>query len=180
MTNQAEEYLQKVLEGLSRLPESDRNEIIKEIRNHIYEALNRQEPEQTVLAKLGSPLKLAQSYVNVYELNNNHFNIKYFAGIMSFYFSAGMSGIFVVPTLFLVAIVFALMPVFLLGYSVIGLFFNIPGLTFGFMTLTGFPQLTASIIASPILLIIAFQCWKLLKKYLSYIANRYQSIRLSK
>ncbi len=181
MTNVVENYLQNVLEGLNRLPESDRNEILKEIRNHIYEAINRREPEQTILARLGSPLKLAQSYVNAYKLNYGNFSIKYFLSMMSFYFSAGMTGIFVVPTLFLISIFFPIIAAVVLVYSVIGLFFDIPGvISLGFVTFTGFPQLIASIIVSPILFIIGVQCWRSLKKYLLYISNRYQSIRLNK
>ena len=54
--NEKEKYLQRVAAGLSKLPQEEKDEILSEIRNHIYESVNRQENEQIVLNRLG-PLK---------------------------------------------------------------------------------------------------------------------------
>jgi len=186
--SKVEKYLQNVAAGLSRLPENDKNEIIGEIRNHIHEAESRQEPVEAVLDKLGSPQKLAQSYINIHNANSGDMGFDSVWKSMVEFLPVGLS-IFVVPILFLGSLGFLLSAVFLIGYSILDLFVNLPG---GILQITdatgetlvvGFSGIPAVAIASVIALIVfgfSLLCWKLLKKYLVSVSQRYQKLRMEK
>jgi uncharacterized membrane protein len=175
--SEIEKYLQKVSAGLYRLPENERREILSEIRNHIHEAVNRQEPIQSVLDRLGSPIRLAQSYAGIYNIESG---ISIWRD-MAFFFSAGLASYVVIPTLFIVAVTFPLTAVYTIGYSILDLFTDLPGdgveMWYG-LTLTGFPAVIASVIIGAILFVIGILCWKLLKRYLTFISLRYKKFRM--
>lgn len=181
MTERTNKYLDEVARGLSKLPESERNEILNEIRNHIYEALQRQEIEEKVLDRLGSPTQLAQSYTTISDLDNGHFAVKDVWGNMGFYFSTGLSGVVIVPTLLLIMVGFVLFAIGAVGYSIAGIFMNLPGvITFGNITFSGIAQFVVSIPSCIVLLMGAHFSWKQLRKYISKIANSYQHKRLNR
>jgi len=181
--SEVEKYLRKVSAGLYRLPESEQSEILSEIRNHIHEAESRQEPVQTVLERLGPPLRLAQSYANIHniESGNTDFNIW---RDMAFFFSAGLASYVVVPTLFIMAVTFPLTAVLTVALSILDFFIDIPwhdGVTFFSDTVhTGFPALVMSLILGVVLFFGGIFCWKLLKKYLAFISLRYKKFRMNK
>ncbi|MCL2217839.1 MAG: DUF1700 domain-containing protein [Defluviitaleaceae bacterium] len=180
--SEMEKYLQSVSAGLNKLPENERNEILAEIRNHIHEAINRQEPINVVIDRLGHPLRLAQSYANIYniESGNKDFNIW---RDMTFFFSAGLASYVVVPTLFLMAVVLPLTSIFMVGYTLLDLFIDLPGdnlnveMWYG-LTLTGFPAIIVTLVFGVIFFIFGILCWKLLKKYLAFISLRYKKFRI--
>jgi len=198
--NEAEKYLQKVSAGLYRLPENERNEILREIQSHIHEAECRQEPVQAVLSKLGSPLKLAQSYVNISNIESGDMSLSSILNGMAFYVSAGFSGIFIVPTLFTATFAFLLVAVIFVGYSIIDLFADLPG-GIGYdiseahanvgliidvfssdsaVVFSGFTAVGVALIIALFCFGIAWLCWKGLKKYLSFVSRRYQKLRMIK
>jgi len=186
-----EMYLKKVSTGLYRLPESERDEILGEIRNHIYEAVSRQEPVGDVIAKLGSPLKLAQSYVSIHNINHNEISFGSILGSMAFFVSAGLSGLVIIPTLFILAAAFFFSAIITVGYSIVDLFIDLPG-GIGYIRLdhaygvyesvifTGFPAVLVALGVSLIFSGLAYGCWKLLKKYLSFVSLRYQKLRIAR
>jgi len=180
--NDVEKYLKKVSAGLYRLPESERNEILSEIKNHIHEAENGQEPVQVVLDKLGSPLKLAQSYVNIYNIDSGDMSFSSVLGNMAFFISAGLSGIIVIPTLLAIIVGFLLSAIFAIGYSVLDLFIDFPGdggiMLGGEEPLTGFTAVLVALIAGVILIILAYLGWWILKKYLFFVSQRYKKLRM--
>lgn len=198
--NEVEKYLQKVSAGLYRLPENERIEILGEIRSHIHEAECRQEPVQAVLNKLGSPLKLAQSYVNIHNIESGNMSIGNVLNNMAFYVSAGFSGIFIVPTLFTATFAFLVAAVTFVGYSIVDLFTDLPGgigfdisatdMNFGLIfggfssdsavVFTGFTAVVVAFVIAVFCFGIAWLCWKGLKKYLSFVSRRYQKLRLIK
>ena len=196
--NEAEKYLEKVSTGLYRLPENERNEILGEIRSHIHEAESRQESVQEVLNKLGSPLKLAQSYVNIHNIESGDMNFDSILNNMAFYISAGFAGIFVVPTLFTATFTFLFCAVAFVGYSIIDLFADLPGgigydisattMSIGFVmgrfssdnavVFTGLVAVGIALIFALFCFGMAWLCWKGLKKYLSFVSRRYQKLRM--
>jgi len=179
MTSEIDKYLQRVSARLNRLPVSDKEEILEEIKNHVHEAVSRQEPLQNVLDKLGSPSKLAGSYTAIYDLEKSHFN--YVLYNISFFLSTGITSVIVIPLLFILSILFGIAAVVSLIVSVAGMFIDIPGgIVLNSMSFTGFSQLIVAIISSVILIILAFLFWKSLMKYLTYVAKRYQRIKLNK
>jgi len=189
--NEMEMYLNKVSAGLYRLPESERNEILSEIRSHIHEAVSRQEPVQDVINKLGPPLKLAQSYASLHDINNDEVSFGSIWGSMAFFISAGLSGMVIVPTLFVLSLSFMFSAVVTVGYAIVDLFIDLPGgigaYTFDFshgtyegVMFTGLPALAVALGISLIFVWLARICWKLLKKYLAFVSRRYQELRIIK
>ena len=182
--NDMEKYLQKVSAGLYRLPENERDEILGEIRNHIHEAVSRQEPVQDVINRLGPPLRLAQSYVSIHNVNNDNMGPSNVWRDMAFFFSAGLASYIVVPTLFITALTFMATAIGMIGFSIFSLFIDFrfyDGIhLWGETSLTGFPAVIASIIFGVIFFFIAYGCWKLLKRYLAFISTRYQMFRMRK
>ena len=174
---ETEKYLNEVAAGLYRLPEHEKTEILNEIRSHIHEAVSQQESEQTVLDRLGSPLRLAQSYVSLSNIESGQNILSTFA----FYFSAGIATIVVVPSLFFTALSLVISAVAILGYSIVRLFVILPyPMRFWEVEMSGIPAVIASVVIGLIHCVIALLCWKLLKKYLAFISLRYQKIRLTK
>lgn len=179
MTSEIDKYLQKVSAKLNRLPASEKEEILNEVKNHIHEAVSRQEPLQNVLDKLGSPSKLAGSYTALYDLEKSPSN--HALHNVSFFLSTGLTSVIVVPLLCILPILFIIAAVVSLVISVAGLFMDIPGgIVLNSVTHTGFSQLSIAIISSVILLSLALLLWRILIKYLTFVAKRYQRIRMKK
>jgi len=177
--NDVEKYLNKMSAGLYRLPESERNEILSEIQNHIYEAESRQEPVQAVLDKLGSPLKLAQSYINIHDIDSGNMSFRSILSNMAFFISAGLSGVFVLPTLLITTFTFLISAVGIVGYSIIDLFIDLPGsiMLGDEVVLTGFSAVIVALLVGVILAILAYLSWWTLRKYLLFVSQRYQKLR---
>ena len=179
-----EKYMQKVAAGLHRLPEADRNEILTEIANHIHEAQSRQEPIEQVLTKLGSPLALAQSYASIYNIENREMSLKYIINNIAFYFSAGISGCFIIPSLFIMALTFPLASLAAVGAAIADIIFDLPiegTVNLGpNIILSGFPALIATLVICIPLSLLGLLCWKGLKKYLRFVSMRYQKLKMNK
>ena len=180
--NDMEKYLRKVSAGLYRLPENEKNEILREIQSHIYEAESRQEPVQVVLDKLGSPLKLAQSYVNIHSIDSGSLNFRSVLSNMAFFMSAGLSGVFVLPTLLIMTFTFLISAIGIVGYSIINLFIDLPGniMLGDGVILTGFSAVIVALIVGAIFAILAYLSWWTLRKYLLFISQRYKKLRMLK
>jgi uncharacterized membrane protein len=158
--NDMEKYLQKVSAGLYRLPESERSEILGEIRNHIHEAVSRQEPVQDVINRLGSPLRLAQSYISIHSVNTDELGLSNVWRDMAFFFSAGLASYIVVPTLFISALTFVTAAVGVVVFSILDFFIDIPiydGIhLWGETVLIGFPAVAVSAILGLVCFFIAY------------------------
>ncbi|MCL2549876.1 MAG: DUF1700 domain-containing protein [Methanimicrococcus sp.] len=179
-----EAYLKKVSDGLYQLPDSERNEILGEIRNHIHEAVDMQEPVQAVIDKLGPPQKLAQSYVNIHYINRSNMSFSGVLNNMVFFLSAGLSSLIIVPTLISFILLFLLIASASISVGILGLFTDLPSNT-GIMIgseepLTGFTALIAGLILCVIFFLLSYLSWKLLKIYAIFISRRYQKLRMGK
>jgi len=179
---ETEAYLKKVSDGLYKLPENERNEILGEIRNHIHEAVNMQEPVQDVINRLGPPLKLAQSYVNIHNINRGDMNFGSVLSGTAFFLSAGLSGLIVVPTLVGLILLFLLIAAIIIGTGILGVFIDLPDaiIIIGEETLTGLPALIVCLILAIIFAFLGYLSWKLLKVYLVFISRRYRKLRMGK
>ena len=178
MDKSIDAYLEKVSRGL-HLSEADKTDVIGEIRNHIHEAVNRQEPLESVLKKLGEPYKLAKAYNHSYKLANDEFRLSDILNSIAFYSSVAITGMVVVTVLPILTITFVLTSVFIIGISIT----NLIGLTnlpfnIGFMPVTGWPQIVMAVVISALFLLIARASWSGLKKYLKYVSNNYHKRRV--
>lgn len=171
-------YLEKVSKAL-HIPEMDKNDVISEIKSHIYEALNRQEPLETVLKNLGEPYRLAKSYNHSYQLENGEFKFSDIFNNIAFYSSVALSGMFVVTILPTVTVTFALTAIFIFGLAIT----NMIGITnmpfnIGMMPVTGLPQVIMAAVIGIILLLVAYASWSGLKRYLKYVSTNYHKRRI--
>ena len=178
--NEAEKYLQRVSAGLYRLPDDEKKEVLSEIQTYINDAVKGQEPIQTVLDRLGPPLRLAQSYVSIHNVDNDNIGVNTVVGNIAFYFSAGLASIIILPILFFTAFALILSSVIVVAYAVLHLFFNLPGgsIDLGAWSFTGIPAVIVAIICGVIFFYLAYLLWRLLRKYIAYISLRYQKRRL--
>lgn len=178
MDRDIELYLEKFSNGL-HLFEMDKKDVIEEIKNHIFEAVSRQEPLGQVLAKLGDPNKLAKSYNHSYKLENDEFKASDILSNLAFYSSVAFSGMFVVTILPVISFTFVLTSIFTIGISItnnIGMT-NMP-FNLGFTPVTGLPQILMALIISIILLLIARASWIGLKNYLKFVSTNYHKRRV--
>jgi len=175
---QIDKYLSEVSNGLN-LTKYDKSDVVEEIKNHIYESLNRQETLENVLVKLGEPNKLAKAYNHSYSLENNKFGLSDIFGSIAFYSSVAISSMIVITVLPVVSIVFVLVSVFITGIAItnnIGLT-NMP-FNIGFMPVNGFLQIILAVAVSIVLLLIARISWRGLKKYLKTVSVNYHKRRI--
>ena len=174
-----EQYLQEVSKGLSGLPLQERQDILKEIENHIHEALSRGDALEEVLRRLGPPDILAQSYTQGHVLNKGRLRLRDVISGFAFYSTAALSAIIIVPTLGICAVAFLLSAVVVLVMGILGGIglIAVP-FTFGLMLLTGIPQLLMGIVGSVVMLLLAILMWWLLRAYIRSVSARYRKRRL--
>lgn len=172
-------YLDKVGSGLL-LPEDEKNDILDEIKSHIYEAVNRGETLKNVLIKLGAPQKLAKSYNHSYKLENNQFKFSDILSSLAFYSSVALSGIFVISVLPIVTVSFVFCVVIILGVTALNMIgiTHIPFTIAPNILVTGWPQVGIAVVVSAILLLIARASWLGLKKYLKFVSTNYHNRRV--
>lgn len=183
MNNEAEKYLQEVNNGLSNVPKQDREDILLEIKNHIYEATQKGDAVDQVIYRLGPPIKLAKAYSFGYNVEHKKLKISDVLNSFAFYGLAGLSGIFVVPALSIMAITFLMCSVFLPGLAItnfIGIT-NIPMLVFGDNSIPpGILQLALSILIGVLFIWLTLLCWRGLKKYIKKVSEKYRKLKLDK
>lgn len=74
-------------------------------------------------------------------------------------------GTIVNPILFILQIMFAVAAVILLGYAVVGLFVELPGVVSLFSTeLTGFPRFITTVGCCVLFIVLAYLCRRTIKK----------------
>ena len=180
-----ETYLDTIDKHLKPLPTSERVDIVKEIKSSILEMKQSNLSTEQILDKLGSPKEMANAYLENLISSNNGFNYKKYLAVIAFYSSIGFSGLFVIPTLAIVAPVFifcgAISPVFgvikLLGYL---LHFNVSFVIFQFGSVELHPILgfLFSIITGIILYKLGRGSWNLLLKYIHRVSQKKKDLSL--
>ena len=182
MNHEAEKYLKSFSEKLRGISGEERDSIVLEIKNHIYESINQQKSADSVLNKLGNPEKLAKAYTVEYQLTNK--TIKFSAIFDSLLFGlTGITGIILIPTLLIISLEFTLLGLGITGIAIT----NAMGLTSiplmvinSNYQLTGFAQLISSFFVTILLICLSAGFFKLIQKYCKYISGRYHKIRLNK
>ncbi len=102
-------YLQETRKYLKRIPEPGRTDIIKEIESEIYELQNAGGTPGEITNRLGNPKDLAKAYITGLLEEEKGFSFKKFMAVCAFYSAAGLSGMFVIPVLGIIAPVFIAM-----------------------------------------------------------------------
>ena len=102
-----EAYLEKVEKCLKPLPSSERVDIVKEIKSEMLE-LQAEGKTAEVVARLGKPGELAKAYLSDLITKDTSFSWTRVLALCAYYSVAGLSGLFVIPTLIICAPVFML------------------------------------------------------------------------
>lgn len=179
MNATSEKYLKTFRANLRDIPEDEKIDIINEIETHINAGIDKDEPIETILSKLGKPATLARSYTNEYLLNSGIARPSLIFSIF-FYGFAGLTGIVVVPTLAICAATFAFCGIVipLVGVT------NLLGITrFPYMMVGGYivppvPAFIIGTIVGVLLLFVGILCWKCLQKYCRFISGTYHKMRV--
>lgn len=174
-----ETYLDTIDKHLKPLPTSERIDIVREIKSSILEMKQNNLSTEQILDKLGNPKEMAKDYLENLISKNNGFNYRKYLAVISFYSLIGFSGLFVIPTLAIIAPVFifcgAITPIFgvikLLGYL---LHFDVSFVMFQLGSVELHPILgfLFSIITGIILYLLGRGSWNLLLKYIHGVSKK--------
>ncbi len=173
------DYLEKIDKYLKPLPVSDRVDIVKEIKSEMVELelQGKLSPEQ-ILERLGNPKELAGAYLGEAIVKNSSFSLRRFAAAIAFYSLTGLSGMFVLPFMSVLAVSLMFCGIIaplagLLEFAGYLLGFDIP-----FVVIQLGPYIPAppvsfvySIIIGLLLFRLGRGCWKLTLKYLCAVGK---------
>lgn len=109
MEKTLESYLEKIEGYLKPIPISERVDIVREIKSEIQELQNNGKTPQEILARLGEAKELARGYIGDLVSKEQPFTWGHFLAVCAFYGVTGLSGMFIVPTLAIIAPTFIAM-----------------------------------------------------------------------
>lgn len=98
-----EKYLNKIDRHLKPLPISERIDIVREIKSSMIEMENDDLSVEQIIERLGKPDDLARAYLSDLLSKDNHLNLTRILTICAFYSLVGLSGMFIIPTLIIIA-----------------------------------------------------------------------------
>ena len=103
MDKTLESYLEKVEGYIKPMAISDRVDIVREIKSEMLELEGEGKTPQEILERLGSPRELARGYIGDLIAQNMPFTWNRFLTVCAFYGVVGFSGVFIVPSLAIIA-----------------------------------------------------------------------------
>lgn len=185
MDKELEKYLEQIDKNLKPLPTSERVDIIKEIKSTMLEMKQEKKTNVEILEKLGSPKDLAKAYLSDLLTKDHNFTKNNLLTVIAFYSLTGITGLFVIPILGIIAPVFMLCGILcpilgiikLLGYL---LHFEVPYLIFQLGSITLHPILAclSAIIIGILLYVLGKAAWKLLLIYLKSVSTKKQKLAI--
>lgn len=179
MNKSLEKYLDTIDKHLKSIPTSERVDIIKEIKSYILEMEKDGLTDDEILNRLGDPKEMAKSYLGDLISKSKGFHWDKYLTVFAFYSLTGFTGMFVIPTLAIVAPVFIFCGIItpiggavkLLGYL---LNFDVPFIMFQLGSITLHPILSfvLSIFIGIGLYYLGRKSWKLLLKYIQSVSKK--------
>lgn len=170
-----EKYLDIVDKSLKPLPTSERVDIVKEIKSSILEMEGDNLTTEQILSRLGSPKDLAKAYLGDLLSKESGFSWNRLLMVCAFYSGVGLTGMFVIPCLAIMAPVFilcgiaspVLMAVKLVDYIWhLGLpYVENMGIFTGMMELNPIAEFVIALVVGVFLCLAGRGCWKLLVAY---------------
>ena len=181
MTAELENYLTTIDRYLKPLPTSERIDIVKEIKGSILEMEQENLTQEQIMERLGNPKEMAKAYLGDLLSNGTGFSWNRFLTVCAYYSVVGISGLFIIPTLAIIAPVFigcaVIIPLLALANLIIHLFnlkihyMEYIRFQMGNTTLSPFVAFIVSIITGVILYVIGYGSWKLLLGYCKKISK---------
>lgn len=185
MNTAFEKYLNIINRHLRPLPASERADIIKEIKGSILEMEGEQLSENQILERLGAPKELAKAYLGEHLDKGKGISPGRLLAVLSFYGLTGISGMFVIPLLGLMAPMLILIglaaPVagfFKLIFSLFGRDLPYVVVQFGQTTLSPAPAFLFSVVMGAVLIFLGKGAWKLLLSYIRTVSRTKKNLEV--
>ncbi|WP_440113663.1 DUF1700 domain-containing protein [Paenibacillus sp. QZ-Y1] len=178
------DYLVKIEKYLNSMSDSERIDIVKEIKSVMLELQNNGFSYEQIIKRLGNPKELAKAYLGEAISKNNKFSWSKFGAIFAFCSSfAGISGMLLLPFISTLSIAFmiggVITPIggiikfvgYLMGY-------NIAGITIEMGAFTPSPMqfLPISIMIGVLMFWLGKVLWKLTIKYIQAISQKKKTV----
>ena len=183
------EYLEKMEKNLKPVAVSERVDIIKEIKSEMQELQSAGIPAEQIIERLGDPKDLAKAYLGDLLSKESGFSWNRFLTVCAFYSLVGFSGLFVIPSLAIIAptfIVFGIITPILATIKMIDYIFNlgIPYVAKIGIVLTGIVELNPvmefiiSLFVGVLLYWAGRGAWKLLVFYCKKVGKTKNSLSI--
>lgn len=181
MAEKLEKYLSTIDRYLRPLPTSERIDIVKEIKGSILEMEHENLTQEQIMERLGNPREMAKAYLGDLLSKGTGFSWNRFLTICAYYSVVGISGLFIIPTLAIIASVFigcaVLVPLLAIAKLVnyllnLGIpFMELIHFQIGTMELNPINSFIVSIITGVILYLLGHGSWKLLLSYCKKVST---------
>lgn len=181
MNSEARKYLHELNLNLSDLSEEDKQEILLEIKNHIFEATKNGGDTMQILDRMGSPSTLAQAYSLSYQTEQRKLKPMDILKNFSFYASAGLTGTVVISFFGFLTAVFLIIAIAIPGMAITNLigFTHIPMFVWGSASIPpGMLQLILGAAVGTAFVWLAYLCWIEIKKCVGKISLDYRNFKL--
>lgn len=97
------DYLEKVEKYLKPMAVGERVDIVKEIKSEMLELQSNGKTPEEISERLGAPKELAKAYLGDLLEKDTKFSWNKFLTVCAFYSVVGFSGIFIIPSLLIIA-----------------------------------------------------------------------------
>lgn len=178
-------YLEKIEKYLKPLPVSERIDIVKEIKSEILELQGVGKNADEIVERLGNPKELAKAYLGDLITKDTSFSRNRVLAIFAYYSLAGLSGLFVIPTLAICAPAFIFVGVVSPILGALKLVDSLLGLDIPYASNIGVAGIESPIIVFVLCVIIGIGlyligrgCWKLLVCYIKTVSKTTKSLSL--
>lgn len=178
MSPMGEKYIKKLYQHLRQLPEEEREDAVMEIKSHIVESVRNGRKEEEVLAKLGSPSKLARAYLGDFYVRESSMHPLFLIKALLLYVTSGFLSLIFIPVLGMLSVTFGIVSIII---PILGLLRTF-GASWIQMNLT--PTYEVPVLLSfPFALLVAlflfglfWICWKALRGYLTLLSSAHRKI----
>lgn len=178
MSSIGEKYVRKLYQQLRQLPEEEREDAVMEIKSHIAESVRNGQKEEEVLAKLGSPSKLARTYLGDFYVRESRMHPLFLIKALLLYVTSGFLSIIFIPVLGILSVTFGIVSIIIPILGLLRTFgarwvqMNLTP-TYEVPVLLSFPF---SLLVALILFGLFWICWKTLRGYLTLLSSAHRKV----
>jgi uncharacterized membrane protein len=163
-------YISELRKSLKGLPEEQKEDIIREIEQHISDAVAAGREESVVLSRLGAPATLAKSLAGEYYIKNNRV-----LKAIPFFMATGFESFFMIFMFGGLVLLFGAGAVESFAGGVMRTFGNTAvNITMFNMQVPRILSIPAGLFTATLLTGLAYLCVLVLKKYFIRVVNKYK------
>ncbi|AJS58537.1 DUF1700 domain-containing protein [Paenibacillus sp. IHBB 10380] len=181
------DYLVKIEKYLKSMSDSERIDIVKEIKSVMLELQNNGVSSEQIIERLGNPKELAKAYLGEAISKNSKFSWRKFGAVFAFCSSfAGVSGMFLLPFISTLSIALMISGViapiggiikfvgYLMGYDIAGITIEIGAFTAN----RPMEFLPISIVMGVLMFWLGRVLWKLTIKYIHAVSQKIKKMEI--